>query len=181
MLGNFSTTLNQEIEKEINWYYPQKLKAFLNSEKMLAITDIPYSYRNFNLSIAHKLANFTITPQGLQVYFYFGLQNDVKEQTNCTKLPSFDESSFGGIQEIITFSSLKFIITQSLSKGLYNVELDKSWEVPVFQLYMGDLSNALPFANSFPSLTPITITCSSNPTNATILPFDEKSVYLELP
>ena len=148
---------------------------------MLAITDIPYSYRDFTLSIAHSLANYTITPQGLQVSFRFGLQNDGKEQTNCTKLPSFDESSFGGVQEIITFSSLKFIISQSLSKGLYNVVLDKSWEVPVFQLYMGDLSNALPFANNFDSLTPITITCSSNPNNASILPFDEKSVYLELP
>lgn len=178
MLGNFSKTLNQEIEKEINWYYPQKLKAFLNSEKMLAITDIPYSYRDFTLSIAHSLANFTITPQGLQVFFKFGLQNDGKEQTNCKKLPSFDEASFGGVQEIITFSSLKFIISQSLSKGLYNVVLDKSWEVPVFQLYMGDLSNALPFATNFPSLAPITITCSSNPTNAIILPFDEKNIYL---
>lgn len=157
MLGNF--TLNLKIEKEINWYYPQKMKAYLNSEKMLAITDIPYSYKDFTLSIKHTLANFTITPQGLQVFFRFGLQNEDKEQTNCSILPTFDESSLGGVQEIITFSSLKFIISQSLAKGLYDVSLDKSWEVPVFQLYMGDLSNAVPFATNFPSLTPILIFC----------------------
>jgi hypothetical protein len=85
------------------------------------------------------------------------------------------------VQEIITFSSLKFILRESLLKGLSSTSLDRSWEVDVFQLFMGDLGNAASFASSFPSTTPLSVSCHSpNPSAASISPFDERSVYLEL-
>jgi hypothetical protein len=89
MLNNVvgSNGLKGKIEHEINFYYPQRLKAFLNSEKMLAVTDIPYSYRNLTFSIAHALSSVRVVKSaGVEVFFKFGLNNASKEETECSQL-----------------------------------------------------------------------------------------------
>jgi len=39
------------------------------------------------------------------------------------------------------------MIKESVTKGLFDVTPDASWEVPGFQFYMGDLGNSVPYAN----------------------------------
>jgi hypothetical protein len=108
MLG--SGNLNKNIEEKVNQHYPESLKAFLNTEKLLSIKDIAYSFNNVNLTVAHNLSLLDLDSKGLKAFFEFGVMNSSRQQDNCSKLPAFNEESFGGVQEIITFNSLKFLI-----------------------------------------------------------------------
>jgi|688.fasta_scaffold475953_2 hypothetical protein len=40
-----------------------------------------------------------------------------------------------------------------------DVKLDKKFEVPEFQFYMGDLANAVNYAENFPADDPFDISC----------------------
>ena len=44
--------------------------------------------------------------------------------------------------------------------GLVDVALDKKYEVPYFQFFMGDLGNFVDYANKLPAHDPFTITCA---------------------
>ena len=56
-------------------------------------------------------------------------------------------------------SSVKFMVGEALNRGLFNVSLDKSWESEVFQFFMGDFGNAVPYADRYASTDAISITC----------------------
>lgn len=43
----------------------------------------------------------------------------------------------------------------ALRQGLYDLTLDKKWEVNVWQFYMGDLANIVSEANLYPADDPI--------------------------
>ncbi len=80
----------------------------------------------------------------------------------------------------MTFNSIKNIIQESISRGIYNVTLDKSWQVQIFQLYIGDLANAVPYADYFNANSPIFISCSLiNQDKSTISPLDDSHIYVE--
>jgi hypothetical protein len=79
----------------------------------MSITDIDYSYRDLKFTIKHQLQSIVIDKNntGLKAQFLFGVNSGVRNQTDCPDLPAdFDEKQFGGKQEIISFSALKFII-----------------------------------------------------------------------
>ena len=46
-------------------------------------------------------------------------------------------------------SVLKESLLEAANAGLFNVKLDKKWEVPAFQFYMGDLANTVAYAGNF--------------------------------
>jgi hypothetical protein len=43
---------------------------------------------------------------------------------------------------------------------LFNAVLDKKYEVPYFQFYMGDLGNFVEYANKLPAIDPISVECN---------------------
>ena len=53
------------------------------------------------------------------------------------------------MQEWYSMSTLSETFKYALAQGLYNVNLDKNWEVTAFQFYMGDLSNFMSAANKY--------------------------------
>lgn len=54
------------------------------------------------------------------------------------------------------------MIKEAISKGLFDVTVDKSWEAPGFQFYMGDLGNFVPYANYAPANDPFKAICVFN-------------------
>lgn len=56
-------------------------------------------------------------------------------------------------------STLLNTFRYALTKGLYDMTLDKSYEVPAFQFYMGDLSNFIPNAAIYSATEPIVVAC----------------------
>jgi hypothetical protein len=54
------------------------------------------------------------------------------------------------------------MIKEAIQKGLFDVSLDKSWEVPTFQFYMGDLGNSVIYANYAPSGDSFKVSCKCN-------------------
>lgn len=44
--------------------------------------------------------------------------------------------------------------------GLFDQVLDKKYEVPYFQFFMGDLGNFIDYANTLPAHDPFTVSCS---------------------
>jgi hypothetical protein len=68
--------------------------------------------------------------------------------------------------------------------GLVNANLDKKYEVPYFQFFMGDLGNFVEYANKLPAHDPINITCAyaTDRTNELkITRFDEHDLYVQIP
>ena len=96
----------------------------------------------------------------------------------------FDEDQYGGLQEIISFSTVRAMIKEALSKGLYDVTLDRTWEVPGFQLFMGDLGNAVPYATYAPAGDRFNVSCNYDKTRADelkIARYDEHDIYVSVP
>lgn len=80
---------------------------------------------------------------------------------NCTDLPTeFDQESYGGIQEVFSMGIVKTTIQKAINMGLTNAVLDKKYEVPYFQFFMGDLGNFVDYANKLPAHDPINISCA---------------------
>lgn len=71
----------------------------------------------------------------------------------------FDEKEYGGLQEMYTLNSVRAMVKEAISKGLFDVTVDKSWEVPGFQFFMGDLGNSVAYANYAPSADPFVVNC----------------------
>ncbi len=68
---------------------------------------------------------------------------------------------------------------EAFNKGLFNLTLDKTWQTEVFQFAMGDLANAIPYANIFNSNSSFKIQCGIIDANKTTFsPFDETHMYL---
>ena len=55
--------------------------------------------------------------------------------------------------------SVQFLVIEAINRGLFNVTLDKSWESDSFQFFMGDLANAVPYANNNNATQPISAKC----------------------
>lgn len=52
------------------------------------------------------------------------------------------------------------MVKEGISKGLFDVNVDSTWEVPNFQFYMGDLGNSVKHANYLPANDRFEINCS---------------------
>jgi len=79
-------------------------------------------------------------------------------------------------------SSVRFIVVEALNRGLFDVVMDDSWETDTFQLFMGDLGNAVPHADQFPSTDQILISCKvNNVSKVVVSQFDDRHIYLEVP
>ena len=63
-----------------------------------------------------------------------------------------------------------------------DVTLDKKWQVPSFQLYMGDLANSVPFASYYPADDPFTVSCKwvRNNSNVVLSAYDFHEIYAQV-
>ena len=69
---------------------------------------------------------------------------------------------------------------EAINKGLFNLTLDKNWQTEVFQFVMGDLANAIPYANIYNSNSSIKINCGIvDADKTTFSHFDDTHMYLE--
>lgn len=77
------------------------------------------------------------------------------------------------------------MVKEALSKGLFDVNLDKTWETPGFQFYMGDLGNSVNYANYAPSGDRFNVSCKFDGSRMTnelkIARYDEHDIYLSVP
>lgn len=55
--------------------------------------------------------------------------------------------------------SVKATIQRAATMGLFDQVLDRRYEVPQFQFFMGDLGNFVDYANKLPAHDPFTISC----------------------
>lgn len=75
-------------------------------------------------------------------------------------------------------------IERAASQGLFDQALDKNYEVPFFQFFIGDLGNFIDYANKLPAHDPITISCAFSKDRASELEtsrFDEHDIYIQVP
>ncbi len=97
----------------------------------------------------------------------------------------FDEDEYGGLQEIVSFGIVRSMIKEALTQGLYDVTLDRTWETPGFQLFMGDLGNSVPYANYAPAGDRFNVSCSFDATRAEselkIARYEDKQIYVSVP
>lgn len=96
----------------------------------------------------------------------------------------FDEDSYGGVQEVISMGIIKTTLQRAVNQGLFNQELNKQYEVPYFQFFMGDLGNFVDYANKLPAHDPFTISCEFAQDRASELKtvrFDEHDLYIQGP
>ena len=79
---------------------------------------------------------------------------------------------------------VKTTIQRAATMGLFDQTLDKKFEVPYFQFFMGDLGNFVDYANYLPAHDPFTINCAF-PANRSdelkIVRFDEHDLYVQVP
>lgn len=77
------------------------------------------------------------------------------------------------------------MIKEGISKGLFDVTVDKSWDAPGFQFYMGDLGNSVPYANYAPANDPFIATCVFNKSRMEksfkVMRYDEHKIYVSIP
>ena len=140
--------IRSNIELEINLSFKVWLKNYLNSDHLFSTKYIPYSFKNISLPLTHEVQNISVSysEQGLVAFLTFGL-ND-REQKDCGVLPQkYNEKEYGGVVEFFTLNSIKFIVFEAISRGLFNLLLDSTWETNVFQFFMGDLGNVVPYAD----------------------------------
>lgn len=82
-------------------------------------------------------------------------------------------------------STVRSMLKEAISKGLFDITLDRSWEVPGFQFYMGDLGNFVPSANFLPSNDNFIVRCNYNASRAAkslkILRYDIHDLYVGIP
>lgn len=57
-------------------------------------------------------------------------------------------------------SMVRATIERAASMGLFDQVLDKRYEVPFFQFFIGDLGNFVEYANKLPAHDPIAISCA---------------------
>ena len=149
------------------------LKEHLNKENIIGSLNIDYSYRNLHLSFLNAVKNYTLANnqvKGLEAFFFFEVENKTK---NCTPdRIMFNENDYGGVQEIYSLSSFGEALKYALSLGLADVTLDKKWEVPSFQFYMGDLANAVNYAANFPADDNFSVECKWDKGNVTLSAYD---------
>lgn len=80
--------------------------------------------------------------------------------------------------------SIKATVQRAASMGLFDQVLDKRYEVPFFQFFMGDMGNFVEYANKLPAHDPITISCAFATDRANdlkIMKFDEHDLYVQVP
>lgn len=56
--------------------------------------------------------------------------------------------------------SVKATVQKAAAMGLFDQVLDKKFEVPTFQFFMGDMGNFVEYANKLPAHDPFTISCT---------------------
>jgi hypothetical protein len=54
---------------------------------------------------------------------------------------------------------IRATVQRAGAMGLFNQVLDKKYEVPYFQFFIGDLGNFVEYANKLPAHDPFTISC----------------------
>lgn len=80
--------------------------------------------------------------------------------TDCSKSPYvFLPAQFGGVQEAISMKVIEGAFKAVLKQGIYDITLDRKWEVQFWQFFMGDLGNIASEANNYPADDPIQIKC----------------------
>lgn len=140
--------------------YKVNLKEHLNKEDIISNLNISYSYKNININFINAVKNYTLANndvKGLEAFFFFEVEN---KTFNCTPdRITFNQKDYGGLQEIYSISSWREAYKYALELGLADVKLGKQWEVPSFQFYMGDLSNAVSFAEKVPADDPFEVEC----------------------
>lgn len=62
-----------------------------------------------------------------------------------------------GSQELYSLAVFEETLRLALNNGLMDVTLDNKWDVPAFQLYMGDLSDSIPQARNYVPDDPFTV------------------------
>jgi hypothetical protein len=73
------------------------------------------------------------------------------------------------------------MIVEAVNQGILNIVLNKLWEVPQFQFYMGDLANFMDYSNNFQADSPFTGVCSPlNGSHPLITVLDETTIYLDI-
>lgn len=78
-------------------------------------------------------------------------------------------------------SAFKDTFTQAINKGLFDVTLDKRWEVPSAQFYMGDLASSIPSAANYNPETPINVSCKANRSgNIEFNNYDFEEAYVDV-
>lgn len=130
------------------------------------------------MNFVNAVKNYTLANnqvKGLEAFFFFEVEN---KTTNCTpdKI-NFNENDYGGVQEIYSLSSMREALKYAYSLGLADVKLDKKWEVPSFQLYMGDLANAVSYAANFPADDPFTVECTWDKKDILLTAYDAHEIY----
>lgn len=163
-----------------------QLRDHLNHEEIINSTEINYTYRDINLKFANFIKSYELEQnltKGLKVFSFFGLENSTQE---CGVLPKdFDSQLYGGIQQFISFSSFKAATKQAIVRGLFDVDLDDSWEVPAFQFRMGDLGKAIPYTEFFPAADRFYVRCRSNQTRMgnefKFSRYDNSTIYVSVP
>lgn len=80
--------------------------------------------------------------------------------------------------------SIQTTVQRAASMGLFDQVLDKRYEVPFFQFFMGDMGNFVEYANKLPAHDPFTISCAfskERESELKIMRFDEHDVYVQVP
>lgn len=137
-----------------------QLKDHLNKEDIINTLQIKYSYKNVNINLLNAVKNYTLANnqlKGLEVFFFFEVEN---KTTKCTpEKIVIDQKEHGGIQEIYAISVFEEALREAAAQGLLTSKLDKKWEAPAFQFYMGDLANSIEYASRFAADDPFAVEC----------------------
>ena len=56
--------------------------------------------------------------------------------------------------------SIRATVQKVATMGLFDQVLDKRYEVPMFQFFMGDMGNFIDYANKLPAHDPFTVSCT---------------------
>lgn len=145
-----SSQLKGAALENYNSFYKDTLKKHLNSEVIISTLNFNYTFGNLTQNYINAVKDFNLSDsdqKGLAIQFFLEIENFTN---NCTENALiFDEKEYGGIQELISMSTLSEAFRSFLTNGGFNVNLDQKWDVDTFQFYMGDLANFVPQANQF--------------------------------
>lgn len=73
---------------------------------------------------------------------------------------------------------------EAVSKGLFDVTIDNTWDVNTFQFYMGDLGNSVPYANYVPANDKFTVNCKydkASQDGVKVIKYENDTIYVSLP
>lgn len=155
-----SSELKAPALQNYNSFYKETLRKHLNSETVISTLNFNYTYGNLTQNYNNAVKDFNLSnsdEKGLLIEFFLEIENFTNNCTQDTIV--FDEKEYGGIQELISMSTLSEAFRGFLENGGFNVDLDQKWNVDTFQFYMGDLANFVSQANQFMADEPFYASC----------------------